>query len=91
MTYPKFFDAGTDFNCFTTGTALKLLYKEVLLMKSNHKYRATIYLGKDIYETLEKAANVLGVSVSQIAGVIFRTGFDISKQLDMKGGPLNGK
>lgn len=59
-------------------------------MKSNHKYRATIYLGKDIYEELDKMANVLCMSVSQLTGVMFRTGYDISKQLDRKEDKKNG-
>lgn len=50
--------------------------------KANHKYRATIYLGKEIYESLETMAQVLHLSVPTIAAIIFKTGWEISKQLD---------
>lgn len=60
-------------------------------MKSNHKYRATIYLGKEIYEDLDKMAEMLAMSVSQIAGVIFRTGYDVSKNLVRKEERRDGK
>lgn len=60
-------------------------------MKNNHKYRATIYLGKDIYTELDAMAQELAMSVSQITGIIFRTGYDLSKQLDRKEVKPNGK
>lgn len=60
-------------------------------MKSNHKYRATIYLGKEIYEELDKIAEQLAMSVSQMAGIMFRTGYDISKAIDRKEGKQDGK
>lgn len=59
--------------------------------KPNHKYRATIYLGKDIYSELDAMAEQLAMSVSQIAGIIFRTGYDLSKQLDRKEVDKHGK
>ena len=60
-------------------------------MKSNHKYRATIYLGKEIYEDLDKLAEELAMSVAQMAGIIFRTGYDVSKSLMRKEGKRDGK
>lgn len=60
-------------------------------MKSNHKYRATIYLGKEVYEDLDQLAEMLSMSVAQIAGIIFRTGYDVSKQLERKEVNRDGK
>ena len=60
-------------------------------MKSNHKYRATIYLGKEIFEEVQKMAEVFGMSVSQLTGVMFRTGYDFSKQLDRNEVSKDGK
>ncbi len=60
-------------------------------MKSNHKYRATIYLGKEIYEELDKLAEELTMSVAQMAGIIFRTGYDVSKSLMRKEVKRDGK
>ena len=60
-------------------------------MKSNHKYRATIYLGKEIFEEVKKMAEVFGMSVSQLTGVMFRTGYDFSKQLDRNEVSKDGK
>lgn len=59
--------------------------------KSNHKYRATIYFGKEIYEDLEKMSNALGFSVATLATIIFKTGYEISKSLDRKEDARDGK
>lgn len=50
--------------------------------KSNHKYRTTIYLGKDIYEELEKLSKVLNLGISSLAGIMFKTGWEMSKIID---------
>lgn len=52
------------------------------MTKSNHKYRATIYLGKDIYSELEKLSNTLGIGLTSLAGIIFKTGWEMSKMID---------
>lgn len=52
------------------------------MTKSNHKYRATIYLGKDIYTELEKLSNTLGIGLTSLAGIIFKTGWEMSKMID---------
>ena len=59
--------------------------------KSNHKYRATIYFGKAIYEDLEKMSNQFGISVTTLATIIFKTGWEISMSLDRKEETTNGK
>lgn len=50
--------------------------------KSNHKYRATIYFGKDIYEELEKMSNQFGISVATLATIIFKTGWEVSGAIE---------
>lgn len=60
-------------------------------MKNNHKYRATIYLGKEIFEEVQAMAKLFGMSVSQLTGVMFRTGYDFSKTLDRKEVKRDGK
>lgn len=59
-------------------------------MKPNHKYRVSVYLGKDIYNELDQLANLMNVSVSTIARVLISTGYEISKSIE-KGGILNGR
>lgn len=54
------------------------------MSKANHKYRATIYLGKEIYEALDKMAHMLNISVPTLTTIIFKTGWEISKTLDRK-------
>lgn len=51
-------------------------------MKANHKYRTTIYLGKDIYAELEKMSKQLNISVSSLATLMFKTGWEMSKLID---------
>lgn len=57
--------------------------------KSKHKYRVSIYLGKDNYEKLEQIANVMMIPVSTLCKIIFATGMEVSKQIE-KGGFTNG-
>ena len=59
--------------------------------KSNHKYRATLYFGKEIYEDLEKMSKAFGISVSTLATIIFKTGWEVSRSLDRKEETTNGK
>lgn len=62
--------------------------------QSKHKYRVSIYLGKEIYENLSDMANVIGISLSTMAKLILTTGYELSKKLDndfsKKGGKSNG-
>lgn len=68
-------------------------------MKANHKYRTTIYLGKEIYAELEKMSKQLNIGVSSLATLMFKTGWEMSKLIDkqdeldkvMKGAFENGK
>ncbi len=62
--------------------------------KSKHKYRVSVYLGKEHYEFLEEMSQFMGVSISTLAKIIMNTGFELSKSLDsnfMKGGQNNGE
>jgi len=57
--------------------------------KTKHKYRVSIYLGKENYEQLEKIANMMAIPVSTLCKIIFATGMEVSKQIE-KGGYDNG-
>lgn len=59
------------------------------MAKSNHKYRVSVYLGKDMYTRFEAEAKALGVSVATMTRIILETGFQVAKNLE-KGGALNG-
>lgn len=62
--------------------------------QTKHKYRVSIYLGKELYQDLEDMSKVLGIPISTMAKIILNTGFELSKTLEsqiMKGGDLNGK
>ena len=50
--------------------------------KPNHKYRVSVYLGKDMYAELDQLSKLLGVSVSTITRVLISTGYEISKSLE---------
>lgn len=52
------------------------------MSKANHKYRATIYLGKDIYEELEKMSKLFNMSVATLTTIMFKTGWEMSKSIE---------
>lgn len=56
--------------------------------QSKHKYRVSIYLGKENYEELEKIADKMMIPVSTLCKIIFATGFELSKQIEK--GATNG-
>lgn len=61
--------------------------------KSNHKYRVSVYLGKELYDELDKSAKIMGVSLSTLCKIVLNTGYELSKSLEnrMKGGINNGE
>ena len=66
-----------------------------MAIKSNHKYRVNVYLGKDLYNELEKMAKLMGISVATITKIVLNTGYEFAKNLDKKfvekGGNQNGE
>lgn len=54
-----------------------------------HRYRVSVYLGKETYEQIEQLAQFLGLPVSTMTRVILETGLQISKTLE-KGVTDNG-
>lgn len=54
-----------------------------------HKYRVSLYLGKETYEQVKELADFLGLPVSTMTRVILETGLQISKTLE-KGAQANG-
>lgn len=57
--------------------------------KAKHRYRVSVYLGKETYEQIEQLAQFLGLPVSTMTRVILETGLQISKTLE-KGVADNG-
>lgn len=51
-------------------------------MKSNHKYRVSIYLGKDLYEEIETMAQFMGIPVATATKILLSTGFELSKAME---------
>ena len=47
--------------------------------KPKHRYRVSVYLGKDSYEQIERIAVALGLPVSTMTRVILETGLQSSK------------
>lgn len=75
-----------------TGTALYLLHKEGLKMAQNkHKYRVSIYLGKEMYERFEKEAEMMNISIATLTKIILQTGYQLATNLEKKGGIPNGE
>lgn len=51
-------------------------------MKSNHKYRVSIYLGKELYEEIETMAQFMGIPVATATKILLSTGFELSKAME---------
>lgn len=51
-------------------------------MKSNHKYRVSIYLGKELYEEIETMAQFMGIPVATATKILLSTGFELSKAVE---------
>lgn len=58
--------------------------------QTKHKYRVSVYLGKETYEKIEKLADFLGLPVATATKVLLTTGIQISEQLE-KGVKINGE
>lgn len=57
--------------------------------KAKHRYRVSIYLGKEAYEQVAELASMVNLPISTMTRVILETGLQISKALE-KGVPING-
>lgn len=51
-------------------------------MKTKHKYRTNVYLGKENYEAINSLATSLGLSVSQVCRIFLDTGLKVGQSLD---------
>lgn len=59
------------------------------MKQAKHRYRVSVYLGKETYTQIEDLAKMISLPVSTMTRVILETGLQISKQLE-KGTNENG-
>ena len=59
------------------------------MKQPKHRYRVSVYLGKETYSQIEGLAKMMTLPVSTMTRVILETGLQISKQLE-KGANENG-
>lgn len=52
------------------------------MAQSKHKYRVSVYLGKDLYNDMEQIAEVLGLSIASVAKLMLDNGFAFAKTLE---------
>lgn len=52
--------------------------------QNKHKYRVNVYLGKDLYEDLQKTAEYMGISLSTMCKIVLSTGYELSKSFENK-------
>ena len=52
------------------------------MKQPKHRYRVSVYLGKEAYTQIEELAKMLALPVSTMTRVILETGLQISKQLE---------
>lgn len=66
-------------------------------MKDNHKYRVSVYLGKELYSQIEQMAKALDIPMATTTKLLLSTGFELSKTLEpslkksLEKGGQNGK
>ena len=58
--------------------------------KPKHRYRVSVYLGKETYEQLEGLAVALNIPVASMTRVLIETGFQVAKAIE-KGDQNNAK
>ena len=51
-------------------------------MKDNHKYRVSIYLGKELYNKLDVLSNELHITISSLAKILLQTGFTLGDAIE---------
>lgn len=51
--------------------------------QAKHRYRVSVYLGKETYEEIAEIAKFIGLPVSTMTRVILETGLNISTALDL--------
>ena len=50
--------------------------------KPKHRYRVSVYLGKETYEQIEGLAVALNIPVASMTRVIIETGFQIARAIE---------
>lgn len=58
--------------------------------KPKHRYRVSVYLGKETYEQIEGLAIALNLPVASMTRVIIETGFQVARAIE-KGDQTNAK
>lgn len=56
--------------------------------KTKHRYRVSVYLGKENYERLEGLAVALNLPVASMTRVLIETGFQVARAIE-KGDKTN--
>lgn len=56
--------------------------------QAKHKYRVSVYLGKENYTTIKSMSDFLGISVSAMTKIFLDTGMSLAKQMEAQS---NGK
>lgn len=51
-------------------------------MQNNHKYRVSVYLGKDLYEKIETMAKFMGIPVATCTKILLSTGFEMASAME---------
>lgn len=61
--------------------------------KTKHKYRVSVYLGKEVYEELDQDANLMGISIATLTKILITTGYQFAKGVEknFKKGGFNGE
>ena len=50
--------------------------------KTKHRYRVSVYLGKETYEQLERLAIGLNLPIASMTRVLIETGFQVARAIE---------
>lgn len=53
-------------------------------VKKEHKYRVSIYLGKELYEQIKLVAEFLGLPIATTTKILLQTGYQIGNAMEQK-------
>lgn len=52
------------------------------MAKTKHKYRVSVYLGKDLYNEFKEMADFFGVSIASLTKMFIDNGIEFARHVD---------
>lgn len=56
------------------------------MAQTKHKYRISLYLGKELFERLEEDSKITGIPIATLAKIMLLTGYQFTETIERKKG-----